>query len=361
LLAKSRLASGWANPPSAETDSQRDEHKIMNANNKKSGSDRNGPLGVSSRSTRPLVQAVVHFGRERLLAILALGLVTGLALIPGGRLAAQTFTTLYSFTAGSTNSSGAYTNSDGANPYAGLIIAGINNIRYGTTANGGSAGYGTVFAVNADGSNFRVLHSFSGSDGANPWAGLTNSGNTLFGTTYNGGSSGNGTVFALNTDGMGFTVLHNFTSNDPSNTNSDGAYPNAGLILSGNRLYGTASRGGSSGNGTVFALNTDGTGFTNLHSFTATGFPFPGINGDGAVPVAGLILSGNTLYGTAIGGGNGANGTVFALNTDGTGFTILHSFTATQHSGGGLCQGGCPSGAECIGDVCVCRGFCGGG
>jgi len=43
------------------------------------------------------------------------------------------------------------------------------------------------------------------------------------------------------------------------------------LILSGNTLYGTASRGGSYGSyggGTVFAVNTDGTGFTNLHSLT---------------------------------------------------------------------------------------------
>ena len=56
---------------------------------------------------------------------------------------------------------------------------------------------------------------------------------------------------------------------DPrSDTNSDGAYPHAGLILSGNTLYGTAYGGGSSGNGTVFAVNTDGTGFTNLYSFT---------------------------------------------------------------------------------------------
>ena len=42
-----------------------------------------------------------------------------------------------------------------------------------------------------------------------------------------------------------------------------------GLILSGNTLYGTAYYGGSAGNGTVFALNTNGTGFTTLHTFTA--------------------------------------------------------------------------------------------
>src|SRR5438270_518090 len=87
-----------------------------------------------------------------------------------------------------------------------------------------------------------------------------------------------------------FTTLHSFN-------HSDGANPLAGLVLSGNTLYGTAQSGGSSGYGTVFAVNTDGTGFTNLHSFTARN-TF-GANSDGANPAAGLVLSGNTLYGTA--------------------------------------------------------------
>ena len=67
---------------------------------------------------------------------------------------------------------------------------------------------------------------------------------------------------------------------------SDGANPRAGLILSGNTLYGTAVGGGSSGNGTVFAVNTDGTGFTNLHSFTAgSDNPYGGYtNSDGVNP-----------------------------------------------------------------------------
>src|SRR6266705_4175418 len=61
-----------------------------------------------------------------------------------------------------------------------------------------------------------------------------------------------------------FTTLHSFTAPDPTYyTNSDGAYPSAPLVLSGNRLYGTTYYSGSSGNGTVFAVNTDGTGFTN--------------------------------------------------------------------------------------------------
>src|SRR5260221_24230 len=89
-----------------------------------------------------------------------------------------------------------------------------------------------------------------------------------------------------------FTLLHTFTSaSGPNETNSDGANPSGGLILSGSTLYGTAIYGGSSGWGTVFALNTNGTGFTTPYNFTG--------GNDGANPSAGLILSNNTLYGTA--------------------------------------------------------------
>jgi len=258
-------------------------------------------------------------------------LTTALALILAGQVTAQTFTTLHSFTALASD-----TNSDGVNPCAGLILSG--NTLYGTALEGGSWGNGTIFKVNADGTGFTNLHSFTArhapyhtnSDGANPGAGLILSGNTLYGTAYGGGSWGNGTIFKVNTNGTGFTNLYSFTALDiaTDTTNSDGAWPYDGLILSGNTLYGTAYGGGSSGNGTVFAVNTNGTGFTNLHSFTALDIATDTTNSDGANPCAGLILSGNTLYGTADRGGSSGNGTVFKVNTDGTGFTNLHSFTA---------------------------------
>src|SRR5690242_13327425 len=70
-----------------------------------------------------------------------------------------------------------------------------------------------------------------------------------------------------------FTTLHHFIarSGNPAGfqTNSEGAYPNAGLVLLGQTLYGTAISGGAYGNGTLFAINTDGTGFTNIHDFTS--------------------------------------------------------------------------------------------
>jgi len=250
------------------------------------------------------------------------------------------FTNLHRFTASSTNSSGAYTNNDGFDLRAALILSG--NTLYGTAGYGGSSGLGTVFAVGIDGTGFKTLHTFAGypSEGATSRAGLILSGTNLYGTTIAGGSTDGGTVFAVNTDGAGFTNLHSFTAgaNNSSGyyTNSDGANPWAGLVVSGNTLYGTAVGGGSSGLGTVFAINTDGTGFATLHSFTAisgsAGY-YHGTNSDGAYPWAGLILSSGTLFGTAAYGGSSGFGTVFAINTDGTGFTTLHSFTTTSDSG----------------------------
>jgi uncharacterized repeat protein (TIGR03803 family) len=238
------------------------------------------------------------------------------------------FATLYSFTVFDPN------NGDGTSPGDGFILSG--NTLYGTASGGGSSQVsGTVFAINTDGSGFTILYGFprDNSSGYNPNSNLALSGNTLYGTAYGGGSGGIGTVFAVNTDGTGFGTLYSFTAIGPSITNSDGAYPRAGLILSGNSLYGTAVQGGTSDNGTVFALNTDGTGFTTLHSFTGTSIPgsSDGTNSDGANPTAVLLLSGNTLYGTATQGGTSGNGTVFALNTDGTGFTNLHSFTSVSN------------------------------
>jgi uncharacterized repeat protein (TIGR03803 family) len=291
-------------------------------------------------------------------------LIAALCLIPAGRMAAQNFTNLYSFTNGSdgafpngslivsgntlygtaesggfedngtvfaVNINGAgfttlhgFTNgNDGSYPIAGLILS--RDTLYGTSVEGGKSGFGTVFSVNISGANFKTLHSFTnGGDGAYPYAGLVLSGNILYGTTYAGGTNDTGSVFAVNTNGTGFAALHSFAAGQSTSiygytTNSDGAYPFASLVLSRGTLYGTALQGGSLGFGTVFAVGTNGAGFTNLYFFT---------NGlDGAYPEAGVILAGNTLYGMAESGGTNGNGTVFAVGTNGAGFTSLYGFT----------------------------------
>src|SRR6266571_2192213 len=219
------------------------------------------------------------------------------------------------------NSSGAYTESvlhsfvnsggDGLNPSAGLIMDSSGNL-YGTTFGGGTSNSGTVFElVNSSGAYTEsVLHSFvnSGGDGSKPAAALImDSSGNLYGTTQNGGTNGFGTVFELvNSSGTySEKVLHSFT-----NSNGDGASPFAGLIMdtSGN-LYGTTAGGGTGGTGTVFSLiNTSGTYGENLLLVFGTT-----CGGNGSSPEAGLIMdSSGNLYGTTLSGVKNV-GTVFEL------------------------------------------------
>ena len=245
--------------------------------------------------------------------------------------------------------------SDGSEPEAALILS--SNILYGTASHGGNNAAGTVFAIHTDGTFFTDgavitnLYTFNGgTDGLDPFASLVLSSNVLYGTASQGGGPNNGTVFAVNVNGTangtGFTNLHSFTTlSSSSHTNTDGTFPMAGLILSSNVLYGTASGGGYFNRGTIFALNINSLGFTNLHNFTALSNAAPFGNIDGATPLAPLILSGNTLYGTASKGGSSDNGTVFAIHTDGTGFTNLYSFSAEDSETVTNTDGANPEGA----------------
>jgi uncharacterized repeat protein (TIGR03803 family) len=211
------------------------------------------------------------------------------------------------------------TNVDGALPWGALAISG--DVLYGTTSAGGSGGNGVLFSVKTNGSNFTVLHHFApmdwfsatNSDGAIPFGGLLLSNDTLYGTTTTGGFGGRGTIFSMQTNGVGFNVLHHFSAADTSTgTNADGTAPCATLTLSGNLLYGTASAGGTGGSGTVYSLKTGGAQFKTLYSFEPLN-PSNGTNSDGAFPVGGLLIVGDSLYGTTFSGGPGSVGTVFAL------------------------------------------------
>ncbi|MGD0815264.1 MAG: choice-of-anchor tandem repeat GloVer-containing protein [Verrucomicrobiota bacterium] len=203
-----------------------------------------------------------------------------------------------------------FSGANGASPQADLAASG--SMVYGTTYSGGRSNAGTIFSINAIGNGFSNVYNFTGgSDGRGPQAGVVVSGNMLFGTTELGGS-GSGTVFAVNTSGGGFTNVYTFIGGN------DGADPEAGLVLMNNTLFGTAYFGGRFGEGSVFRVNTNGGAFTNLYSFSG------GTNG--ANPEAGLVLYGNTLYGTTYGGGSGY-GTVFKVNIDGGSFSNVYSFT----------------------------------
>ena len=102
--------------------------------------------------------------------------------------------------------------------------------------------------------------------------------------------------------------------------------PNSLIEGSDGRLFGTTYSGGDSGRGTVFKLNKDGSGFTMLHSFTG--------GDDGGNPQAALVEgSDRVLYGTASQGGTSGGGTVFKLNRAGSGYKTLRSFDRNGHDG----------------------------
>lgn len=181
---------------------------------------------------------------------------------------------------------------------------------------------GVCWGAVSQAQTYKILHNFGGTDrdGYAPLTDLVPGGNTLYGTTASGGTNGNGTIFRINTDGSGYGIIRSLT-NSPA--------PEGGMVLIGNTLYGTTYTGGSSSGGSVFKMNTDGSGFIVLHNFQATMPSFPGTNSDGNRPRADLVTDGSTLYGTAQYGGTNANGTIFKITTDGSGFSVIKTFSAT--------------------------------
>jgi uncharacterized repeat protein (TIGR03803 family) len=194
--------------------------------------------------------------------------------------------------------------SNDTNPVANLTLSRDGYTLYGTTASGGVSGYGTVFSVPITGGTSTILASFNGNNGQYPAGGLTLSadGSTLYGTTRYGGASytgssysGYGTVFSLPITGGTPTVLASFDG-------TNGTNPWASVTFSGDGsiLYGTTGFGGTSGDGTVFSVPITGGTPTVLASFNGN---------NGVRPSNNLVLLGNTLYGTTYRGGTGYNGT----------------------------------------------------
>jgi uncharacterized repeat protein (TIGR03803 family) len=203
---------------------------------------------------------------------------------------------------------------------------------YGTTTTGGGLnGDGTVFKLTPGNGGYTesILHVFTGdeggSDGASPQAGLImDSARNLYGTTSVGAG-----VFELSpVTGGTYTesILHTFTGRD------DGSSPQGSLIVdSAGNLFGTTQAGGSGSDGDVFKLAPDGSGGyveSILYTFTN--------QEDGARPQSNLVMDGSgDLYGTTEYGGGNDYGTVFELAANGSGgYTEATVYTFTGGSDG---------------------------
>jgi uncharacterized repeat protein (TIGR03803 family) len=215
---------------------------------------------------------------------------------------AQTFKVLHTFKGG-----------NGANPFSVLVRDAAGNL-YGTTSAGGSGkgvcasfgGCGTAFKLTKNGRQV-WLHSFTFANGMQPLAGLVRDGTgNLYGTTFLGGDTkcykyGCGTVFEIDKMGKKEKVLHKFTGG------ADEFFPESLLSrdAAGN-LYGATSQG------SVFKVDVAGKE-TVLYIFQG-----------GCNPVGVILDAAGNLYGAATGCKSG-DGEVFELDTAGT-LTVLHAF-----------------------------------
>ncbi len=258
---------------------------------------------------------------------LTLTLATAVALY-ASRADSQTLKTLVQFTGTSGTATGRY--ACGSVTLTGTTL-------YGMTVTGGANGFGNIFGVGMDGTNYQNLLSFTGTGGAAsgelPYGSLTVSGTTLYGMTQKGGANGSGNIFSVGTSGTNYQNLLSFTGTGGA---ANGRYPGDCLTLSGTSLYGTTQQGGASGFGNIFSVGANGTNFQDLLSFTGAGGA-----ANGKWPSGSLTLSGTNLYGITASGGGSGYGNIFSLGTGGTNFQNVVSFTGM----GGAASGSHPFGS----------------
>jgi uncharacterized repeat protein (TIGR03803 family) len=222
----------------------------------------------------------------------------------------------------------AFNITNGEDPH-GALVEGDDGVFYGTTAHGGSTtNLGTVFRVTSNGA-LTTLVSFSGTNGATPYAGLCRGADgNFYGTTYSGGSNNDGTIFKMTPDGTLTTLV------SLGGRYGDSARPDSELVQGADgNFYGTTGIGGIDGYGTVFKVTSGGT-LTRLYLFS---------DFDGSHPTGRLHQGwdGN-FYGVTSEGGYYNEGTIFQITTNG----VLTTLVALNEATGNLPSAGMVQGSD---------------
>jgi len=207
------------------------------------------------------------------------------------------------------------------------VTADAAGVIYGTTQSDGNCSTcGIIYRLTPPASgnrwSFATLHKFVQSkDGIKPVGPLTVFDSKLYGTASAGGDPvcNCGVVFAIGTDGSGFTVLHTFKQRPLGST------PLGGLLIDADgTIYGSTSAGGANGAGVIFRLGV-GDNYTVLHDFAGTA---------GSGPHGGLVFgSDGAIYGTQFTGGNFNQGAIFRITKGGGAYTVLYDFEGTTQPG----------------------------
>lgn len=236
----------------------------------------------------------------------------------------------------------------------------INGKLYGTTKNDGLFSGGTIYSINPDGTNYQIVHNFSGityNDGSSPGADLILVNGIIYGTTISGGIYDGGILYSLNISANTYNILHNFDYSTSfrnkllhdsnilygtdtridnkidlfkydlitsqfsgyvySNLSSYSADLRGGLIKASNGLfYGLTTIGGVNSGGAIYTANT-------LNDANIL-FTFDGVPPQTRYPEKELIeLGDGFLYGVSTAGGVGDNGTIFKIDLSGNNYKII--------------------------------------
>lgn len=206
---------------------------------------------------------------------------------------------------------------------------------YGIGSGGGAQGDGTLWRIRRDGSHFTVLRSFDlTTDGGRPTGApvFDLNGSMLFGTNANGGVWGQGTLWAARPDGTGFVVLRHFAASDGANPSGPPLFHPDGW------LFGTTGNGGGNGAGTLWRVRPNGTRFAVLRHFNPSTDGSPGRPQAPTFPAATVtdkpvLGPDGRVYGITTAGGAYGGGTLWRINRDGTQFAVLRHFGQTGDGG----------------------------
>jgi uncharacterized repeat protein (TIGR03803 family) len=190
----------------------------------------------------------------------------------------------------------------------------INNKLYGVCQDDGVSGNGCIYEFDLSTNSLNFIHYFDGTNGGQPYGPLTFYKGRLYGTTRTDGLNTSGTIFRINIDGSNFTILYAL-----DDSSGDGNGPRNKLLIDQDIIYGVIRNGGGVADGTIFKMNIDGTGFTKLYD----------LNNPNCEP---LLING-VLYGTEADGGTNGVGSLFKINTDGTGFEYVYDFPSSGTTG----------------------------
>jgi len=207
----------------------------------------------------------------------------------------------------------------GRMPYAGLTGSATSPYLWGTTSEGGTKGFGTLFRYDPATNRYEVMVNFTGTTGA-ALGGRANGrlhideNDVVWGSTEVGGTGNSGTVFKFDPATRVFTTIHSF------NLGGNGGFPRSGLVDGDDGfLWGTAS---SSPGGVIYRVNKS-------TSTLGVAYAFPSSpNTEGTSPEGDLVLDGaGNLWGTTRTGGTSGNGVLYKFVPSTLTYTAMVKFS----------------------------------